>query len=105
MINKLIRDKIPEIIKANNQIAKIHVADDQEYEIKLSEKLQEETSEYLSSGNVEELADLMEVVYAILESKNIEKTSFEQIREEKANKNGRFKKKLILDSVTNNAKE
>lgn len=105
MINKLIRDNIPEIIAANNQTAKIHNADDREYEVKLNEKLQEETSEYLSSGNVEELADLIEVVYAILESKNIEKNSFEHIREEKAAKNGRFKKKLILESVISNSKE
>ncbi|MGH7204317.1 MAG: hypothetical protein ACREHC_07775 [Candidatus Levyibacteriota bacterium] len=105
MINKLIRDKIPEIITANNQTAKIHIADDREYELKLNEKLQEETSEYLSSGNIEELADLMEVVYAILESKNIEKNSFEHIREEKAAKNGRFTKKLILESVIDTAKE
>ena len=105
MINKLIRDNIPEIIAANNQTANIHTADDREYEMKLNEKLQEEITEYLESGDVEELADLMEVVYAILESKNIEKNSFEHIREEKSAKNGRFKKKLILESVINNSKE
>lgn len=103
MINKLIRDKIPEIIAANNQIATIHIADDKEYITKLEEKLQEETSEYLNSGNVEELADLVEVIYAILDSKKIDRKSFEQIRDEKARRNGVFNKKLILEMVKNDS--
>lgn len=99
MINKLVRDKIPEIIAANNQIARIRIADDKEYITKLDEKLQEETSKYLDSGNVEELADLLEVIYAILSSKNVDIKSFEQIREEKAKKNGLYLLYLGFDRV------
>lgn len=105
MINKLIRDNIPEIIANNGQIAKIHTASDHEYEEKLNEKLQEETSEYLNSGKTEELADLLEVIYAILAFKRIDSNSFEKIREEKAKKNGLFKKKLILESVESGSSE
>ena len=68
--NKLVRDKIPEIISADNgSICKTRIMDDKEYLKALDAKLQEELCEYLESGSIEELADLEEVIRAVLKTK------------------------------------
>lgn len=65
--NKLVRDRIPEIIeKAGKQAIVEKVGESQLIKL-LNKKLEEELIEYLESGNVEELADLVEVVYGILD--------------------------------------
>lgn len=98
---KLVRDKIPGILK--DQIKKMtitHVAkNDEEYWQKLKEKLQEEVNEFAEDENENELADILEVVYAICDFKKIAKEKLEQIRLEKAKKRGGFKKRIILDEV------
>lgn len=99
--NKLIRDKIPGIIKANNQTAKTHVADDKEYYQKLKQKLAEEVKEFLRDDNPEEIADVLEVIYAICDFKQITKQKLEQIRKTKLKKRGGFRKKIILEEVKN----
>lgn len=98
--NKLVRDKIPEIIaKDNGKNCNIRVMEDDEYLVALNEKLQEELKEYLESGNVEELADLEEVLRAILDVKEVPYEEFENIRKAKVNKRGAFKKKIFLESA------
>ena len=98
--NKLVRDKIPEIITENNgKTCKIKILEHDEYLASLNAKLQEELKEYLESGEVEELADLEEVLRAILDAKNISYEEFEKIRNSKVNKRGAFKKKIFLESV------
>jgi predicted house-cleaning noncanonical NTP pyrophosphatase (MazG superfamily) len=62
---KLIRDKIPEIIKANGEAANIRVLDDKEYLKELIEKLKEEADEFMENPSVEALADIKEVTIAI----------------------------------------
>lgn len=59
MASKLVRDRIPEIIKASGKEAKYHVTAGREYQTLLKEKLTEECGEYLESGQVEELADIL----------------------------------------------
>lgn len=98
--NKLIRDKIPEILKNKNIDFITHVASDEEYWNKLKEKLQEEVDEFIKDNNSEELADILEVIYAICDYQNVSKTELEKIREEKAEKRGAFKNKIILDETT-----
>lgn len=98
--NKLIRDKIPEILKNKNIDFITHVASDEEYWNKLKEKLQEEVDEFIKDNNSEELADILEVIYAICDYQNVSKTELEKIREEKAEKRGVFKNKIILDETT-----
>lgn len=97
--NKLVRDKIPDIIKSDNKTCLTKVLDDEEYLSSLNTKLQEEMKEYLESGEVEELADLEEVLRAILDVKKVSYEDFEKIRLEKVSKRGTFKKKIFLESV------
>ena len=98
--NKLIRDKIPEIIaKDNGKTCVTRIMADDEYLESLNVKMQEELNEYLASGEVEELADLEEVLRAILDVKGISYDEFEKIRNEKVLKRGAFKKKIFLESV------
>ncbi len=98
--NKLVRDKIPEIIKNNgSKTVNIKILSDEEYLKALNEKLVEELNKYLSSEDIEELADLEEVLRAILDLKNISNSQFEDIRNCKAEKRGTFKDKIFLESV------
>ena len=97
--NKLIRDKIPEIIKQKGKIPIIHSADEDEYWKKLKEKLLEEVNEYLENPIKEELADILEVIETICEFKKIDKKELESIKKKKAEERGGFKDKIILDEV------
>ena len=95
--NKLVRDKIPEYIlkKGGNPIT--HIADDIEYWQKLKEKLIEEMEEFKKDENIEEFADLLEVIDAIADYKKFDRDEVEKARSKKAAERGRFKDKIILD--------
>jgi len=98
--DKLVRDKIPEVVK--NKYLKtpvIHIAKKSEYEECLKNKLQEEVAEFLVDNNEEELADILEVVYALASVKNIGKAQLEEIRKKKFEERGGFEKKIILEEV------
>lgn len=99
--NKLARDKIPEIIAGDNGKTCItRIMADDEYLESLNTKMQEELKEYLESGDVEELADLEEVLRAILDAKGVSYEEFEKIRNRKVEKRGAFKKKIFLESIS-----
>ena len=97
--NKLVRDKIPEIIKSKGAVPITHIASDEEYQQKLKAKLQEEVDEFLEDNNKEELADILEVIYALCDLYNFDKDKLEQLRIDKAEKRGGFKDKIILDET------
>ena len=97
--DKLVRDNIPEIIKKDGKSAKVHIADDVEYDKRLKEKLLEEANEFAESGNPEELADVLEVVYAIAINKGIHKVQLESIVQKKRNEKGSFEKRIVLDEI------
>ena len=97
--NKLVRDKIPQIIEQSGKQAIFEQVSGKEYLELLNAKLGEELQEYLDSESIEELADLVEVVYAILEDKNISLQEFEVIRKQKVQERGAFKEKLLLKEV------
>lgn len=98
--DKLIRDKIPEIIEAKGSKAVVEVLDRDSFQKYLNIKLGEELKEYLADGSVEELADLVEVVYALLDCKGVSFEEFEKIRIAKVEERGAFKKRLLLKEVT-----
>lgn len=95
--NKLVRDKIPEIIEKDNHKPITRILNNEEYMNELNKKLKEETNEYLVDNNVEELADIVEVIYAILDSKDVSIEEFETIRKSKVEKRGAFKDKIFLE--------
>ena len=95
--NKLVRDKIPEYIKSKGGNAICHIADDKEYWEKLKEKLQEEVKEFIEAESVEEMADVLEVIDAILDFKNLDKKELETVKNKKAEERGKFKNKVILE--------
>jgi predicted house-cleaning noncanonical NTP pyrophosphatase (MazG superfamily) len=97
--DKLIRDRIPEIIEAKGSKPVTEVLDNERYKEYLDNKLIEELREYQESDNVEELADLVEVVYALLDYKGIAREQFEKVRIAKAEERGMFKKRLLLKEV------
>ena len=88
-----------QIIKQSGKQAIIKKVSGKEYLESLNAKLGEELQEYLDSQSIEELADLVEVVYAILDDKNISLQEFELIREQKVQERGAFKEKLLLKEV------
>ena len=97
--NKLVRDRIPEIIEASGKTCKTVVLDDAEYLRMLDAKLDEELAEYHKDQNIEELADLLEVIYAAAVARGCSADELERIRKQKAEKRGGFKKKLFLYEV------
>ena len=95
--NKLVRDKIPEHIKSKGGIPIIHIANDEEYWQKLKEKLQEEIKEFLEAESIEEMADVLEVIDAILLYKKFDKKELQKIKNKKLEERGGFKDKIILE--------
>lgn len=98
--NKLVRDKIPEIIEASGKKCDTAVLTDKDFLYMLDKKLGEEVKEYQESHEVEELADVLEVIYAIAETQGVSKKQLEDIRAAKTEKRGAFEKKILLKSVT-----
>ena len=98
--DKAIRDKIPDIIKKSGNSCNVKKLSDDEFLPELEKKLREEVEEYLKSKSVEELADAVEVIYRIAELKGISNEKLEMLREEKANKRGKFNDNLFLIDTT-----
>lgn len=94
--NKAIRDKIPEIIKESGKHATFKKLSDEEFLLELEKKLIEEVKEYQESKDVEELADIMEVILRISVLKGMPIGELEKIRKEKITKRGAFEKNLFL---------
>ena len=97
--NKLVRDRIPEIIEASGKTCATEVLSDERYLKMLDAKLDEELAEYHKDQNIEELADLLEVIRAAAVARGYTVEELENVRAEKAVKRGGFKKKLLLKEV------
>ena len=97
--NKLVRDRIPEIIEASGKRCICSTLSDEEYLAKLDEKLNEELAEYQESKSMEELADLLEVMMAVAEARGHSFAEIEALRREKAEKRGGFRQRIWLESV------
>jgi predicted house-cleaning noncanonical NTP pyrophosphatase (MazG superfamily)/predicted transcriptional regulator len=93
---KLVRDRIPELIEASGRRPEIDVCDDDEYAALLRAKLHEESDEYFTDPTTEELADILEVVYALARTHGIDPDELEKLRAAKAAERGGFERRLVL---------
>ena len=99
LYNKLVRDRIPEIIESTGKACVTELLSDEDYLRMLDAKLDEELAEYHADQNIEELADLMEVIQACAVARRYTVEQLEQVRAEKAAKRGGFEKKILLKEV------
>lgn len=98
--NKLVRDKIPEEINnMKGRKAKSRIMNNEEYIRELNRKLLEESHEFVEENDIEELADLMEVIEVIMKIKNMQWDEVRKVQIEKRNKKGSFDKKIYLEYV------
>ncbi len=94
--NKLVRDKIPEIIKSHGKTPTTRILSEKEYFIALKEKLEEETNEFQESESLEELADVLEVVFALASHLGSDQRKLEEIRLKKQLERGAFEERTFL---------
>lgn len=97
--NKLVRDKIPEIIEKDNKKCIYEIAEKQEHYLLLETKLKEEVNEFLEDKNIEELADVMEVLFGLADNLGYSEEDLLKVREEKKEERGGFKKGIVLKGV------
>ena len=100
--HKLVRGRIPEIIEADGKTCICETLSHEEYLRLLDEQLNKELAEYQESKSLEELADLLEVMQAVVKARGWTVEELEQVRAEKAAKRGGFEKKLLLKQVIEN---
>lgn len=96
---KAVRDKIPKIIENSGKKCVVQKLTDEDYLPELEKKLSEELDEYYSSRSIEELADVVEIIYRILELRNVSKNDFDYIRLEKLKTRGGFDRNYYLIEV------
>ena len=96
---KLVRDRIPEIVKADGKCCIVETLSDEEYLRLLELKLDEELAEYQESKDLEELADLLEVIQAVVKARGWTMEGLERVRAQKAAERGGFDKKILLKEV------
>ena len=97
--NKLVRDRIPEIIEKAGKTCRTRTLDDEAYIAALDAKLSEELAEYHADGSMEELADLLEVMMAVAVARGHDFSEVEDIRRRKAEERGGFEKRIWLEQV------
>lgn len=96
--NKLVRDRIPEIIESKGGKAETRILSDEEYRVYLEAKLDEEVGEYHRDKDAEELADILEVVYALAATIGCTPEELRSIYEAKHEARGGFEKRIFLIS-------
>lgn len=97
---KLVRDKVPEIIANNGSVPFIStIEDDRLYKLELDNKLVEEVDELICSHDIEEFADVLEVLESIAKSRGISWDRVLEVKESKKNNRGGFNKRVFLDKV------
>ena len=97
--NKLVRDNIPEIIEASGKTCETEILSDEEYLQMIDKKLDEELAEYHQDHSIEELADLLEVLYATAKARGYSIEELEHVRVEKQKVRGGFNKRILLKTV------
>ena len=102
---KLVRDRIPDIIREHGGAPRVRSADDAEYAARLRAKLYEEVGEYASTGDPSELADILEVLHALASLHGLSPAELERLRADKAAERGGFTERLILTLSERPAKD
>lgn len=101
--NKLVRDRIPEVIEGTGKKFSTRILNNEEYLKELKNKSFEELEEYINSNNdkdaIEELADLLEIIHALAECHGASIERVEEVRQFKVDKRGGFKEKIFLIEV------
>jgi predicted house-cleaning noncanonical NTP pyrophosphatase (MazG superfamily) len=98
--NKLVRDNIPEIIEKDGRKAVYHELSEHEFIVQLDKKLNEEVKEYQQDKSLEEMADILEVLYALCKARGCTIEELEAKRMEKLKKRGGFIKKIYLEYIS-----
>jgi len=99
--NKLVRDKIPDIIKADGGKCKFHIANKkEEFSNMLNSKLFEEVEEFIENPCAEKIADILEVIEFIGGMHSISLDEIKEVKKKKREERGSFKLKIVLDNVT-----
>ena len=96
--NKLVRDKIPEIIESQGETPHIRILGEAEYRLCLEQKLNEEVGEYHRDKDCEELADILEVVFALAATHGRTREDLLEIYQKKQEARGGFEKRIFLIS-------
>lgn len=97
--NKLVRDKIPQIIEESGRKCDIKIVPKEEHAKLLEEKLKEEVNEFLEDKNLEELADIMEVLFGLAQNLGYSEDDLVEKRLAKRNERGGFKEGIKLLKV------
>nr|WP_089821023.1 nucleoside triphosphate pyrophosphohydrolase [Halogranum amylolyticum] len=97
--DKLVRDRIPDLVRESGDRPETHVADDSEYRRRLREKLVEEATEFRESGDAEELADVLTVVGTLCRVEGIDREEVERLGREKTQERGGFEERIVLERV------
>lgn len=101
--NKLVRDRIPEVIESTGKRFLTRVLHETDYIVELKKKAFEELDEYVNTDNkkdaIEELADILEILHALAEYHTSSIEEVEEVRKQKAEKRGGFKEKIFLIEV------
>ena len=96
--NKLVRDRIPESIEAQGETPNLRILEQEEYLHRLEAKLDEEVGEYHRDKNAEELADILEVVFALAEANGVTRQELMDVYQKKHDARGGFGKRIFLIS-------
>ncbi len=99
LFGKLVRDRVPEIIIGRGEAATWHIADQEEYDRLLREKLSEEVAETLANPSLTEFSDVLEVIDAMAQAKGLTFDDVLKAKQERAEKRGGFTKRMILDTA------
>lgn len=95
MTGKLVRDKIPAIIFADGKKPMTRILDTEEYLEELDKKLNEEIEEYQADKSLEEMADVLEVLFAICEARGHSVEELMEVRAAKREKRGGFEERIF----------
>ena len=97
--NKLVRDRIPEIIEKDGKKAVTRILDDEEYKIYLEKKLDEEVAEFHESKSIDEIADILEVVFALGRAYGYYAEAINAKKFMKQIERGGFTQKILLEEI------